>query len=168
MVLKAGSVRPWILLLGVSLYLLCVFAQSPLTFCDPMDCSTPAFPVLHHLLEFTQTHVHWVCDAIHPSHPPSSPFPPAFNLPQHWGLFQWVVSLHQVAKYWSFSINHFSKYSGLISSLTGLISLLPKGLSTPPLLQHHHSKASILQCSAIFYGPTLTSVHNYWKNYNFD
>ena len=66
--------------------------------CNPMDCSAPGFPVLHHFPEFAQTHVHWVSDTIQPSHPPSSPFPPAFSLPQHQSLFQWVSSLHQVAK----------------------------------------------------------------------
>ena len=58
------------------------------TLCNPMDCCTPGFPVLHHLPEFAQTHVHWVSDAIQPSHPLSSPSPPAFNLSQHQGLFQ--------------------------------------------------------------------------------
>ena len=66
------------------------------------------FPVLHHLPEFTQTHVHWVCDAIQPSHPLSSPSPPAFNLPQHQGLFQWVSSSHQVAKGLEFQLQHQS------------------------------------------------------------
>ena len=61
--------------------------QSCPTLCDPMDCSTPGLPVHHQLLEFTQTHVHWVCDAIQPSHPLLSPSPPAFNLSQHQGLF---------------------------------------------------------------------------------
>ena len=61
-----------------------------LTLCDPMDCSTPGLPVHHQLLEFTQTHVRWVGDAIQPSHPLSSPSPPAFNLSQHQGLFQWI------------------------------------------------------------------------------
>ena len=68
------------------------------TICDPMDCSTPGFPVYHQLLEFTQTYVHWVDDAIQLSHPLSSPSPPAFNLSQPQGLFQWVSSSHQVAK----------------------------------------------------------------------
>ena len=68
-------------------------AQSCLTLCDPMDRSTPDLPVHHQLLEFTQTHVHWVSDAIQPSHPLSSPSPPAFNLSQHQGLFKWVSSL---------------------------------------------------------------------------
>ena len=66
--------------------------------CNPMDCSTPGFPVLHYLLEFAQTRVHRVGDAIQPSHPVSPPSPPVFNLSQHQGLFQWVSSLHQVAK----------------------------------------------------------------------
>ena len=73
-------------------------AQSCLTLCDAMDHSTPGLPVQHHLPELAQAHVHWVGDAIQPSHPLSSPFPPAFNLSQHQGLFRWVSSLHQVAK----------------------------------------------------------------------
>ena len=68
-----------------------------------MDCSTPGFPVLHHLLEFAQTHVRWVSDAI--QHLLSSPSPPAFNLSQHQGLFWWVSSLHQVAKGLEFQLN---------------------------------------------------------------
>ena len=75
----------------------CSVAQSRLSLCDPMDCSTPGFPVLHHLPELAQTHVHWVGDAIQPSHPLLSPSP-AFNLSQHQDLFWWVGSLHQVAK----------------------------------------------------------------------
>ena len=67
-------------------------AQLCLTPCDPIDCSTPGFPVHHPLLEFAQTHIHWVRDAIQPSHPLSSPSPSAFNLDQHQGLFQWVSS----------------------------------------------------------------------------
>ena len=63
-----------------------------------MDCSTPGLPVHHQLPELTHTHVHWVSDAIQPSHPLSSPSPPTFNPSQHQGLFQWVSSWHQVAK----------------------------------------------------------------------
>ena len=73
-------------------------AQSCLTLCNPMNCSTPGHPVHHQLLEFTQTHVHHVCDAIQPSHTRSSPSPPAPNPSQHQGLFQWVNSSHEVAK----------------------------------------------------------------------
>ena len=70
-------------------------AQSCLTLCDPMNRSTPGLPVHHQLPEFTQTHVHWVSDAIQPSHPLSSPSPPAPNPSQHQSLFQWVNSLHE-------------------------------------------------------------------------
>ena len=77
--------------------------QSCLTLCDPMNRSMPGLPVHHQLPEFTQTHVHWVSDAIPPSHPLSSPFPPALNLSQHQGLFQWVSSSHQVAKVLEYS-----------------------------------------------------------------
>ena len=66
--------------------------------CDPMDLSTSGLPVHHQLLKFTQAHVHWVSDSIKPSHPLLSPSPPAFNVSQHEGLFQWVSSSHQVAK----------------------------------------------------------------------
>ena len=83
-------------------------AQLCPTLYDPMDCSTPDLPVHHQLPEFTQTHVHWVSDAIQPSHPLLSPSPPAFNLPQHQGLFQWVSSSHQVAKVLEFQLQHQS------------------------------------------------------------
>ena len=82
--------------------------QSCLTLCDPMDCSIPGLPVHHQLLEFTQTHAHWVGDAIQPSHPLSFPSPPAFNLSQHQGLFKWVSSSHQVAKVLEFQLQHKS------------------------------------------------------------
>ena len=82
--------------------------QLCLTLCDPMDCSMPGLPVHHQLPEFTQAHVYWVNDAIQPSHPPSSPSPPAFNLSQHQGLFQWVSSSHQVAKVLEFQLQHQS------------------------------------------------------------
>ena len=116
-----------------------------------MDCSTPDFPVHHQLPEFTQTHVHWVGDAIQPSHPLSSPSP-AFNLSQHQGLFQWVRSSHQVAKYWSFgfSINPSNEYSGLISFRMDWLNLFAVQGTLKSLLQHHSSKASVLQHSAFF------------------
>ena len=75
-----------------ALEICCLVAQLCLTLCDPVDCSMPGFPVLHYLLVFAQTHVHWVGDAIQPSHPLLSPLPPALNLSQHQGLFQWVGS----------------------------------------------------------------------------
>ena len=83
-------------------------AQSCPTLLDPMDCSPPGFPVLHQLPEFTQTHVHWVGDAIQPTHPLSLPSPPTFSLSQHQGLFQWVSSSHQVAKELEFQLQHQS------------------------------------------------------------
>ena len=78
--------------------------QSCPTLCDPMNRSTPGLPVHHQLLEFTQTHVHRVDDAIQPSHPLSSPFPPAPNPSQHQSLFQWVNSSHEVAKVLEFQL----------------------------------------------------------------
>ena len=82
--------------------------QSCLSPCDPMNCSTPDLPVHHQLLEVAQTHVHWVGDAIQPSHPLSSPSPPAFNLSQHQGLFQWVSSSYPMAKVLEFQLQHQS------------------------------------------------------------
>ena len=82
-------------------------AQSCLTLCDPMDHSTPGLPVHHQLPGFTQTHLHWVGDAIQPFHPLSSPSS-AFNLSQHQGLFKWVSSSHQVAKVLAFQLQHKS------------------------------------------------------------
>ena len=78
------------------------------TLCDPMNHSTPGLPVHHQLPEFTQTHVHRVCDAIQPSHPLSSPSPPAPNPSQHHGLFQWVNSSHEGAKVLEFQLQHQS------------------------------------------------------------
>ena len=83
-------------------------AQSCLTLCNLMDCSKPGLPVHHQLPEFTQTHVHWVGDAIQPSHPISSPSPPVLNLSQHQGLFKWVHSSHQVAKVLESQLQHQS------------------------------------------------------------
>ena len=81
-----------------------------MTLCHPMDCSMPGFPVPHHLPQLAQTHVHWVGDAIQPSHPlsPSPPPPPALNLSQQWSLFQWVHSLHQVVKVLELELQHQS------------------------------------------------------------
>ena len=108
-------------------------AQSCPTLCNPMNCSTPGLPVPHQLLEFTQTHVHRVGDAIQPSHPLSPPSPPAPNPSQHQGLFQWVNSLHEVAKVLEFQLQasilpmNTQDWSPL--GWTGWISLQSKGLS---------------------------------------
>ena len=82
--------------------------RSCLTLCDPMNRSRPGLPVHHQLRELTQTHVRWVGDAIQPSHPLSSPSPPAFNLSQQQGLFKWVSSSHQMAKVLEFQLQHQS------------------------------------------------------------
>ena len=112
----------------------------------------PGFPVLHHLLEFAQTHVHRVGDAVQPSHPLLSPSPPAFSLSQHQGVFQWVSSLGQVAKVLrlSFSITPSDEYSGLISFSIDRLDLLAVQGILKSLLQHHSSKVSIIQHSAFF------------------
>ena len=83
-------------------------AQSCPTLCNPMNCSTPGLPVHHQLPEFTQTHIHWVSDAIQLYHPLSSPSSPALNLFQHQGLFKWVSSPYQVAKVLEFQLQHQS------------------------------------------------------------
>ena len=83
-------------------------AQSCPALCNPMDCSMPDFPVFPQFPELAQTHVHWVSDAIQPSHPLSSPSSPAFNLSQHQGLFQWISLLHQVTKVLEFQLQHQS------------------------------------------------------------
>ena len=93
------SLSQWISTIdSIQYFCCCCVAESCPTICDPRESSMPAFPVLHHLLEFAQTHVHQISDAIQPSYPLSSPFPPAFNLSQHEHLFQWVSSLYPVAK----------------------------------------------------------------------
>jgi len=122
-------------------------AKLCLTLCDPMDCSMPGFPVLYYLLEFAQTHVHWVSDAIQSSHPLSSPSPPAFNLSQHQGLFQWISSSHfRWPKYWSFSfsISTSNEYSGLISFRIDWFDILTVQGTLKSLLQQHSWKPSIL------------------------
>ena len=112
-----------------------------------------ARPSCHHqLLEFTQTHLHRVSDAIQPSHPLLSPSPPAFNLSQHQGLFQWVsfTSCGQSIGSFSFNISPSNEYSGLISFMIDWLDLLAVQGTLKSLLQHHSSKASILLCSAFF------------------
>ena len=141
-------------------------AQSCPTLCNPMDCSTPGLPVHHQLPEFTQTHVHWVGDAIQPSHPLSSPSPPTFNLPQHQGLFQWVSSLNQVAKVLELQLQHQSfqwifrtdfLWDGLVGS-PGSPRDSQESSLTPQFKSINSSALSFL------YSPTLTSIHDYWKN----
>ena len=125
-----------------------------------MDCSTPGFPVHHQFPELTQTHVHWVGDAIQPPHPLSSPSPPAFNLAQHQGLFQWVSSFHQVAKELvsaSSSVVPINIQDWFPLGLTTLTSLKSKGLSrvfSSTTVQNHQ-----------FFGTQLSlwsSSHIHW------
>ena len=135
-----------------------------------MDCSIPGLSVHHQLPEFTQTHVHWVSDAMQPSHPLLSPFPPAFNLSQHQDLFQWISSLHQVAKVLEFQLQHQSfqwvfridfLYDGLVQS-----SCCPRdSQESSPTPQFKSINSSVRR---LLYSPTLTFIHDSWKNRSFD
>ena len=134
-----------------------------------MDCSMPGFPVHHQLPEFTQIHVHHVGDAIQPSHPLSSPSPPAPNPSQHQGL---LMSLFLFCirwlKYWSFSFNITPSIecSGLISFRIDWFDLLEGQRTLKSLFQHHSSKASILRCSAFFTVQLSHLIHDHWKNHS--
>ena len=118
--------------------------------CNPMDCSTPRFPVHHHLPELSQTHVSWGSDAIQPSHPLVIPFASCLQSFPASGSFQWVSSLLRWPKYWSFSNSSSNEYSGLISFRIGWFDLLAVQKTLKSLLQHHSSRASILWHSAFF------------------
>ena len=136
-----------------------------LTLWKDMDCSTSGFSVHQQLSELAQwTHVHWVSDAIPPSHPLSSPSHPTLNLSQNQGLFQSQLfsSSGQSIGGFIFSISPFNEYSGLSSFRIDYFDLFEVQGTLKSLLQHHSSKASILQCSA-FLMIQLTSIHGYWK-----
>ena len=146
----------------------CSITQLYLTLCDPMDCSMPGFPILHYLLEFAQTHVHWTGDAIQPSHPLLSLSPPSFNLSQHQDLFQRVGFWHQVARVlelqhqsfqWIFRVDFFEDWLVWFPCSPGD----SQEYSPAPQFESIHS--SVLN---LLYGPTLTSVHVYWENHSFD
>ena len=130
----------------------CSVAQSYLTLCDPMDCSTPGFPVLHHFLELAQTHVPWVGGAIQPS----CPYCPLLLLPSVFPSirdFSNESVLHiRWPKYWSFSfsISPSNAYSGMISFRMDWLDLLAVQRTLKSLLQHHSSKTSVLWHSACF------------------
>ena len=142
-------------------------AKLCLTLCNPKDCSTPGFHVHHQTLEFVQAHVNQVGDVIQTSYPMSSPFPPAFYLSQ---VLPHETVLHiRWPKYrsFSFSISSSNEYSGLISFMIDCFDILQsKGLSrvfsNTPVQKHSSSALSFL------YSPTLTSIHDYWKNHSFD
>ena len=144
-------------------------AQLCPTLCDPMNCSTPGLHVHHQLLEFTQTHVHWVSDAIQTSYPLLSPSP-ALNLSQHQGLFQWVSFSHQVAKVLEFQLQHQSY------QWTPRTDLLENGLVECPCSPRDSQESSptpqfksINSLALSFpYTPTLTSIHDHRENHCLD
>ena len=140
------------------------------TLCDSMDCSMPGLPVHHQLPEFTQTHVHWVGDAIQPSYPLSSPSHPAFNLSQHQGLFQWVGSLHQMAKVLEFQLQHQSfqwKFKTDFLCDWQVWSLFSPRDSQESSLTPQFQSINSLALS-LLYSPTLPPIYDYWKNHSFD
>ena len=129
------------------------FARLRLTLCNFMSYNTSGFPVLHYLLEFVQTSVYWVSDAIQPSHPLSSPSLLALSLSQHQGLFEWVSSLHQVAKVLELQPQHqsFQWYSGLISFRIDWLDLPAVQGTFKSLLQHQSSKHQFLGAQPILW-----------------
>ena len=145
-------------------------AQSCLTLCNPVNRSTPGLPVHHQLLEFTHTHVHRVGDAIQPSHLLSSPFSPAPNPSQHQSLFQWVNSSHEVAKVLEFHLQHRS------FQRTPRTDLLQNGLVGSPCSPRDSQESSPTPqfkninslALSFLHSPTLTSIHDCWKNHSFD
>ena len=144
-------------------------AQSCPTLCDPMNWSTPGLPVHHQLLEFTQTHVHWVGDAIQPSHPLASPSPPAPNPSQHQSLFQWVNSSHEVAKVLEFQLQHHSfqrnPRADLQNGLVGSPCSPRDSQESSPTPQFQSINSSAL---SLLHSPTLTSIHDHRKNHSLD
>ena len=144
-------------------------AQSCPTLCDPMNRSTPGLPVHHQVLDFTQTHVHWVRDAVQPSHPLSSPSPPAPNPSQHQSLFQWVNSLHGVAQVLEFQLQHHSfQRNPRVNLQNGLVGspCTPRDSQESSPTPHFKSiNSSVL---SFLHSPTLTSIHDHWKNHSLD
>ena len=139
---------------------LSLVAQSCPTLCDPMNRCMPGLPVHHQLPEFTQTHVHRVGDAIQPSHPQSSPSPPAPNPSQHQGLFQRVNSSHEVAKVLEFQLQHHSfqrnpRVDLLQNALVGSPCSPRDSQESPPTPQFKSINSLAL---SLLYGPTLTSI----------
>ena len=123
-----------------------------------MDCSTPGFPVLHYLSEFAQTHVHWVSDAIQPSHPLSPPSPPALSPSQHQGLFQWVSSLHQVVKVLELQHQSFQWIFRVYFFRVDWFVLLAVQGTLKNFLQHHIQKHQ-------FFGAQPSSWSNSHNSY---
>ena len=145
-------------------------AQSCLTLCDPMNCSTPGFLVHQQLPEFTQNHLYWVGDAIQPSHPLSSPSPPAPNPSQHQGIFQWVNSSHEVAKVLEFQLSHHSfqrnpRADLLQNGLVGSPCSPRDSQASSPTPQFKSINSSVL---SFLHSPALTSIHDHRKNHSLD
>ena len=143
--------------------------QSCPTPCDPMKCSMPGLPVHHQLPEFTQTHIHRVSDAIQPSHPLSSPSPPAPNPSQHQSLFQRVNSSHEVARVLEFQLQHHSLQrtprADLQNGLVGSPCSPRDSQDSSPTPQFKSINSSVL---SFLHSPTLTSVHDHRKNHSLD
>ena len=131
-----------------------------------MNCSTPGLPVHHQLPEFTQTHAHWVGDAIQTSHPLSSPSPPALS-PSQIRVFSNESAL-RIRWSFSFSISPSNEHPGLISFRMDWLDLFAVQVTLKSLLQHHSSKASIFLELSFLHSPTLTSIHDYWKSHSLD
>ena len=144
-------------------------AQSCPTFHNPMNCSTSSLPVHHQLPDSTQPHVHWVGDAIQPSRPLSFPSPPAPNPSQHQSLFQWVNSSHEVAKVLEFQLQHHSLQRNPRADLqNGLVGSPccprdPQESSPKPQFKSINSSAL-----SLLHSPTLTTIHDHWKNHSLD
>ena len=145
-------------------------AQLCPTLCDPMNRSTSGLPVHHQLPEFTQTHVHRVSDATQPSYPLSSPSSPAPNPSQHQGLFQWVNSSHEVTKVLEFQLQCQS------FQWTPRTDLLYNGLVGSPWSPRDSQESSPTPqfksinplALSFLHSPTVTSVHDHWKNHSID
>ena len=144
------------------------FAQSCPILCNPPDCSMNGFPVIHQIPELAQSHIHWVSDAIQPSHPLLFPSPLPSIFPSI-RVFSNESAFHiKWPKYWSFnySISPSSGYSGLISFRFDWFDLLAVQGTLKSLLQQFKSiNSSVL---SFLYSPTLTSIHDYWKNHSLD
>ena len=146
--------------------------QSCLTLLPHESHNMAGLPVHDYLLEFTQTHVHRVRDAIQPSHPLSSPFPPVPNPSQHQSLFQWVNFSHEVAKVLELQLQHRSfqkEHPGLISFRMDRLDLLAvqgtHSQESSPTPQFKSINSSAL---SFLHSPTLTSIHNHWENHSLD
>ena len=145
-------------------------AQSCPTLCDPMNRSMPGLLVHHQLPEFTQTHVHQVSDAIQPSHPLSSLSPPAPNPSQHQSLFQWVNSLHEVAKVLEFQLKRHSFQRNPRADLlhNGLVGSPCSPWDSQEASPTPHFKTIDSSALSFLHSPTLTSIHDHWKNHSLD